>query len=119
MKNLNKYVIVYLCVFMTFGALSQQNPTSYPMIDVKDADTVIIFKIDQAKKLAQFNEERKKLQKVTEIQQKQLSQKDSIINYQDIMIDTYKQIEQSQIVIIDEKTKQLAITKDDNKIISQ
>lgn len=76
--NLSKRISVFLCLFLTFGAFSQLNGT-FPSIHVFDKDTVIVFSISQGRKLAQINESNKSCQLISEIQQKQLLAKDSII----------------------------------------
>lgn len=117
MKNLIKYATLIYAVFLASLAFSQRSATEYPSIELKGADTVIVFKIEQGKKLAQFNEERKKLIKVVDIQDKQLIQKDSVIAYQQNMIDTYKSIGEAQQVIIDEKSKQISMCDDEKLLI--
>ena len=117
MKNLIKYATLIYAVFLASLAFSQRSATEYPSIELKGADTVIVFKIEQGKKLAQFNEERKKLIKVVDIQDKQLIQKDSVIAYQQNMIDTYKSIDEAQQVIIDEKSKQISMCDDEKLLI--
>ena len=50
--------ICFLIVFFTSAAFSQVKTTIYPKIIVYDKDTVILFSIDQAKKLAESNPEK-------------------------------------------------------------
>lgn len=118
MKNLNRYVIAFYAVFLASLAFSQRNATEYPSIELKGADTVIVFKIEQGRKLALQNEERKKLIKLNDIQNKELIQKDSVIHYQQNVIDTYKSIETAQQVIIKEKSRQITMC-DDEKVLIQ
>jgi len=117
MKNLNSYAFVIYAVFFASVAFSQRNVIEYPSIELKGADTVIVFKIEQGRKLAQQNEERKKFIKLNEIQNKELLQKDSVIAYQQNVIDTYKSIELAQQIIIDEKSKQITICDDEKVLI--
>jgi len=117
MKNLNKYIALFFAIFFVSVAFSQQKEIEYPLIELKGSDTVIIFKIEQGRKLAQHNEERKKLIKIVDIQDKQLIQKDSVIVYQQNMIDTYKSIEQAQQIIIEEKSKQIDMCDDEKLLI--
>jgi hypothetical protein len=77
-----------------------------------------VFKIEQGRKLAQQNEERKKLIKLNDIQNKELIQKDSVIVYQQNLIDNYVLIEKAQKVIINEKSKQIDMC-DDEKVLIQ
>jgi len=115
--KLNKHIILICVVFIASIAFSQHNVIEYPSIELKGSDTVITFKIEQGRKLALFNEERKKLIKLNDIQNKELIQKDSVIAYQRNVISTYKSIEQSQQVIIDEKSKQINICDDEKVLI--
>jgi hypothetical protein len=118
MKNLIRYAIVIYAVFFASVAFSQRNVIQYPYIELKGADTVIVFKIEQGRKLAQQNEERKKFIELNFIQNKELIQKDSVITYQQNVIDTYKSIELAQQVIIDEKSKQITICDDEKVLIT-
>jgi hypothetical protein len=117
MKNLNRYAIALCAVFFASLAFSQRNATEYPSIELKGADTVIVFKIEQGRKLAQQNEERKKLIKLNDIQNKELIQKDSVIVYQQNVIDNYILIEKAQKVIINEKSKQISMCDDEKVLI--
>ena len=117
MKNLNKYAIALYAVFFASLAFSQRNSTEYPSIELKGVDTVIVFKIEQGRKLAQQNEERKKLIKLNDIQNKELIQKDSVIVYQQNVIENYLLIEKAQKVIINEKSKQIAMCNDEKVLI--
>jgi hypothetical protein len=117
MKNLNKYAIALYAVFFASLAFSQRNSTEYPSIELKGGDTVIVFKIEQGRKLAQQNEERKKLIKLNDIQNKELIQKDSVIVYQQNVIDNYILIEKAQKVIINEKSKQISMCDDEKVLI--
>jgi hypothetical protein len=117
MKNLNRYVIAFYAVFLASLAFSQSNATEYPSIELKGADTVIVFKIEQGRKLALQNEERKKLINLNDIQNKELSQKDSVIEYQQNVIDNYLLIEKAQQVIIKEKSRQIAMCDDEKVLI--
>lgn len=119
MRNLIKYVIAFYCVFFASDAFSQHQAIKYPLIELKGADTVIIFKIEQGRKLALYNEERKKLQHVVEIQDKQLQQKDSIVLHQSNIIATYKSIDTAQLIIIDEKSKQIELCDAQKGILNQ
>jgi hypothetical protein len=116
MKSLNRFVHTVFVVFIASNALCQQKQINYPTTQVIDNDTVIIFKIDQAKKLAIFNEERKKLLLINDILEKQSVLKDSIIGEQKEIINTYVDIEKAQQVIIDEKSKQINLINSENKV---
>jgi thymidylate kinase len=98
-------------------ALSQHSMVEYPLIELKGSDTVILFKLEQGRKLALINEQKKKYEKLYWLQIKELDQKDSIISYQNEVIKNYRQIEQSQIVIINEKQSQVEMVNDESKIL--
>ena len=117
-RNSTRLQILFFVVFLPLAALSQQKPINYPIIELKGLDTIISFQLDQGKKLAQFNEERKKLIVVTGIQEKQIAQKDSIISHQSVIIDSYKSIETAQQIIVMEKSKQIGLCDEQNKIIN-
>ena len=114
--NLNKHIALIYAVFIASLAFSQHNVLEYPSIELKGSDTVIMFKIEQGRKLALFNEERKKLIKLNDIQNKELIQKDSVIAYQQNVIDNYLLIEKAQMVIINEKSKQISMC-DNQKVL--
>ena len=118
MKNLIKHKCLFFAIFLAFGAFSQLEINKYPSIELRDHDTVIIFKIEQGRKLALFNEERKKLLKVNSILEDQISVKDSIILHQGNVINTYVSIESAQLIIIDQKNKQLELSDSQNQIIN-
>jgi hypothetical protein len=117
MRSLSRLKHLFFVVFITSNALCQQNVIKYPLVQVIDNDTLITFKVDQAKKLAVFNEERKKLITVNGILEKQSILKDSVIQQQKEVITTYINVEKAQQVIIDEKNKQLELTNSENKLL--
>jgi len=108
MKNLNRFLFSILVVFSPFAAFSQQGSPQYPTIELRGLDTLIVFEIEQGRKLAVINEERKKLQSFVELQNAELSQKDSVISHQEKVIEKYVSIDQAHQIIIDEKSKQIA-----------
>lgn len=89
--KLNKHTVVFLCLFLTFGAFSQSNNT-FPSIEVIGRDTVIIFTLTQGKKLAIINESNKECLLISEIQSEQLISKDSIIQLLERKESNYKAI---------------------------
>jgi ASC-1-like (ASCH) protein len=93
MKNLIKFVICVFCVLLSCNAFSQVNASKYPKVEIIESDTVIIFDIDQGRKLAIINESKKRLEQLNEIQLKELNVKDSII------------INQNAIIVHDDKIK--------------
>jgi hypothetical protein len=105
-------------VFMALSAFSQQSAAQYPLIEQRDSDTLIIFKLEQGRKLAMFNEERKKLQSIVGLQNLELAQKDSVILHQNSIIQSYSEIDQANQVIISEKTKQISMSDTQMKLLS-
>lgn len=84
--------ICFLIVFFTSAAFSQVKTTIYPKIIVYDKDTVILFSIDQAKKLAESNEDRKECFENNEILKKEIQQKDIIISQEQGKVKNYDKI---------------------------
>ena len=93
MKNLIKVVTCVFCLLLTSDAFSQVKTSKYPSIQVIESDTVIIFDLEQGRKLAIINESKKHLEQLNEIQLKELNEKDSII------------INQNAIIVHDDKIK--------------
>lgn len=86
------YVIIFFALLRTFNAFSQSNVTQYPSVNVINADTLIVFKIEQAKQLAVWNEERKECLALNTVLNQEMIQKDTIIDIQRHEIDNFKQI---------------------------
>ena len=101
--KLNSIVILFFYIFIGFNALSQQSQSKYPSVSVINTDTVLIFTIEQSKKLAIINEDRKRLKQLNEINEKQLSQKDSIIQMQYNQLVNFDKIKRKYDVIVVEK----------------
>lgn len=84
--------ICVLIVFMTSAAFSQMKTTIYPKVIVYDKDTVIIFSIEQGKKLAELNEDRKECFENNEILKLEIKQKDIIISEEKDKVVNYDKI---------------------------
>jgi hypothetical protein len=117
MKNLNNKLFCFLCIFVSLNAFSQSNGT-YPKIEVINEDTVIVFDIEQGKKLAIINETKKKLEQLNNLQGLELETKDSIINVQNEIIVKLEEVEKSNKIIIEEKNKIEQVYKEENKLYS-
>jgi hypothetical protein len=117
MKNLNKIKLLFLCVFINYNALSQSNGT-YPKVELIKGDTVVVFSIEQSKKLATINETKKSLEKINEIQVQELLVKDSIIGTQSIIISDLEKIKKNNEIIISEKNKLEQLYIEQNKILT-
>jgi aminoglycoside/choline kinase family phosphotransferase len=105
--NLIKHTTAICAVFLASVAFSQHNAVKYPSVELKDADTVICFTMEQGRTMAKHNEQRKKFEAVMKIQQLELQQMDSIVASQHSMIETYKLIDGAQQVIIKEVKSQV------------
>ena len=95
MKNIGKMKLSSVCflvVFTTSAAFSQQKTTIYPKVIVYDKDTVILFSIEQGKKLAELNEDRKECFENNEILKLEIKQKDIIITEEKSKVVNYDKI---------------------------
>lgn len=117
MKNLNKIILLFLCVFVNYNAFSQSNGI-YPKVEVINGDTVVVFSIEQSKKLAAINETKKSLEKMNEIQVQELIVKDSIIGTQSVIISDLENINKNNEVIISEKDKLELLHIEQNEILT-
>ena len=103
--SLNRIVIHVL--FLLSLAFTHANAQKYPQVVVYEADTVIIFDIEQGKKLAIFNEQRKYLEKANQELNGKISYLDTVVQLQDEQIKNYVEIEKKQLEIIEQKQKQM------------
>lgn len=74
--------ICFFVVFLTSVAFSQQNATIYPKVIIYDRDTVIMFSIEQGKKLAEINELKKECFENNNVLNLEIIQKDIVIKQQ-------------------------------------
>jgi hypothetical protein len=119
MKNLIKFVTCVFCILLTSDAFSQVKTSKYPSIQVIESDTVIIFDIDQGRKLAIINESKKHLEQLNEIQLKELNEKDSIIINQNAIIVHDDKIKKAYNDIIVENKKLEKLCQDEKSILMQ
>jgi 1-aminocyclopropane-1-carboxylate deaminase/D-cysteine desulfhydrase-like pyridoxal-dependent ACC family enzyme len=87
-------------------------------VEIIDVDTVIIFDLDQGRKLAIVNESKKRLEQLNEIQSKELLEKDTIISNQNAIIVHYEKIEKAYGAILDENKKLEQLCQDEKKILT-
>lgn len=116
MKNSIKLVICVFCTYLSSTAFSQSNVNKYPKVEIIESDTVIVFDLDQGRKLAIINESKKRLEELNAIQNKELTEKDSIIYNQSVIVTKYVKIEKAYDAIIVEN-KNLEKLCQDEKII--
>jgi hypothetical protein len=112
-------VICVFCILLTSDAFSQVKTSKYPSIQVIESDTVIIFDIDQGRKLAIINESKKRLEQLNEIQLKELNEKDSIIINQNAIIVHDDKIKKAYNDIIVENKKLEKLCQDEKSILMQ
>ena len=84
--------VCFFIVFLTSAAFSQVKTTIYPKVIVYDKDTVILFSIEQGKKLAELNEDRKECFEIDEILKLEIEQKDIIITQEKGKVVNYDKI---------------------------
>lgn len=104
--KLNSSICCFLCVFFAFGAFSQSKQI-YPSTEVINKDTVIIFSLSQAKKLAQINEFNKECLLISNIQKKEIAAKDSIISIMKLTVINFEEINRRNKIIVESKDKQI------------
>jgi len=119
MKNLIKVITCVFCLLLTSDAFSQVKTSKYPSIQVIESDTVIIFDLEQGRKLAIINESKKHLEQLNEIQLKELNQKDSIIINQNAIIVHDDKIKKAYNDIIVENKKLEKLCQDEKSILMQ
>ena len=107
--KLNSLLKLLFCILVNLNAFSQK----YPSVSVINSDTVIIFSFEQGKKLAIINEDRKRLQKLNIVNEKELAEKDSIIKMQYNQLVNYDKISRkyNAIIIEKEESKKLCDTQ--------
>jgi hypothetical protein len=119
MKNLIKFVTCVFCLLLTSDAFSQVKTSKYPSIQVIESDTVIIFDLEQGRKLAIINESKKHLEQLNQIQLKELNEKDSIIINQNAIIVHDDKIKKAYTDIIIENKKLEKLCQDEKSILMQ
>jgi hypothetical protein len=119
MKNLIKFVTCVFCILLTSDAFSQVNTSKYPSVQVIESDTVIIFDLEQGRKLAIINESKKHLEQLNEIQLKELNEKDSIIINQNAIIVHDDKIKKAYNDIIVENKNLEKLCQDEKIILDQ
>jgi hypothetical protein len=119
MKNLIKFVICVFCILLTSDAFSQVKTSKYPSVQIIESDTVIIFDLEQGRKLAIINESKKRLEQLNEIQLKELNEKDSIILNQNAIIVHDDKIKKAYNDIIVENKNLEKLCQDEKTILNQ
>jgi hypothetical protein len=111
MQNL----ISILFIVFAFNLIGQKYPKSL----VIDKDTLVCFKVAQAKQLAIWNEERKQCQELRIIDNNELIKKDQIIIETNSIIESKNKIIESNQLIILEKDKIIDINEQEKKLLKK
>jgi hypothetical protein len=104
---------------LTSDAFSQVKTSKYPSVQVIESDTVIIFDLEQGRKLAIINESKKHLEQLNQIQSKELNEKDSIIINQNAIIVHNDRIKKAYTDIIVENKNLEKLCQDEKSILIQ
>jgi DNA repair exonuclease SbcCD ATPase subunit len=107
------YLISFFVLLLTFFSYGQE----YPKTSVIDKDTVLIFSQEQAKKIAQWNEERKYCIENEELLELLIQEKDTIIKHLSKQVEDFTIVEHRYNDIIKEKDDLQEIYEQENKII--
>ena len=111
MQNL----ISILFIVFAFNLIGQKYPKSL----VIDNDTLVCFKVAQAKQLAVWNEERKQCQELRIIDNNELIKKEQIISETNQIVFSQNQIIENNKLIIQEKDKIIDIHERENKLLKK
>jgi hypothetical protein len=111
MQNL----ISILFIVFAFNLIGQKYPKSL----VIDNDTLVCFKVAQAKQLAIWNEARKQCQELRIIDNNELIKKDQIIIETNSIIESKNKIIESNQLIILEKDKIIDINEQEKKLLKK
>ena len=108
--------IVFLGLFLSPNAFSQSDSTTYPKVSLYEQDTVLIFTIQQGKKLSAINETMKTCLSEKSILDNQLFEKDNIIRLQAESLANFDSIKSNYDTILLE-TKSLIHICEDEKVV--
>ena len=106
------YNIVLLVLFLTPNGFSQIDTTTYPKVSLYNKDTVIIFSIEQGKKLSIINENLKLHIAENSILNNQLFEKDNIIRFQAEKLSNFDTIVSNYDTIMLESKNILALCEE-------
>ena len=107
------YIISLLILIMSCSVYGQE----YPKTSVIAEDTVLIFSQDQAKKIAQWNEERKYCIENEELLELLIQEKDTIIKHLSKQVEDFTIVEERYKDIIKGKDDLQEICEQEKKII--
>ena len=109
--------IVLLGVFLTPNAFSQSDSTNDPKVSLYEPDTVLIFSIQQGKKLSFINETMKTCIAEKSILDNQLFEKDNIIRIQAEQLANFDSIVANYDTIVLESNNLLKICEDEKVVL--
>lgn len=115
--KLSRALNILVFTLISFIGLSQKNQSDYPIVSVINSDTVIIFSFEQGKNLAIINENKKRLEKLNDLNQQELLQKDSVIQMQNGQLVNNDKIIQKYQFIIKEKENQNELSNSQNTLL--
>lgn len=107
------YIISLLILIMSCSIYGQE----YPKTSVIGKDTVLIFSQEQAKKIAQWNEERKYCIENEELLELLIKEKDTIIKHLSKQVEDFTIVEERYKDIIKGKDDLQEICEQEKKII--
>ena len=111
------YNIVLLVLFLTPNGFSQVDTTTYPKVSLYNNDTVIMFSIEQGKKLSIINENLKLHIAEKSILNNQLFEKDNIIRFQADKLSNFDTIISNYDTIIIESKNILKLCEEEKVIL--
>lgn len=114
----NRVILLFLYVFITSVSFSQIDTIKYPSVKVIDHDTVLIFSFEQGKKLAKINEERKMCDQLNQILQKDIVQKDIIIQLLESKNENLNGIQKRYDLILVEKDQLQVVCEGEKKLLT-
>lgn len=115
--KLSRVLNVLFLTFVSFIGLSQKTQLDYPIVSVINSDTVIIFSFEQGKNLAIINENKKRLEKLNDLNNQELLQKDSVIQMQNGQLINNDKIIQKYQFIVKEKENQNELSNSQNTLL--
>lgn len=115
--KLSRVLNTLVLTLISFISLSQKTQSDYPIVSVINSDTVIIFSFEQGKNLAIINENKKRLEKLNDLNQQELLQKDSVIQMKNGQLVNNDKIIQKYQFIVKEKENQNELSNSQNTLL--
>jgi hypothetical protein len=112
------YFAILFAIMCTFHAFSQPKTIQYPSVTIINADTLIVFKIEQAKQLSIWNEERKECLQISSLLNKEIVQKDIIIQTLESKNENLNGIQKRYDLILVEKDQLQLVCEGEKKLLT-